>query len=161
EFVDGESLAERITPERLAADPLPIHEAGRIVAEGAEALHYAHLNGMFHRDIKPANILLDPQGKSKVTDFALAVRGDDLAGQRGILAGTLRYMSPEQVRRDSHHIDGRTDIYSLGVVLYELFCGRRPFEASAKDELEDQILHREAQPPRQIKDSIPAEPERI
>jgi anti-anti-sigma factor len=70
-------------------------------------------------------------------------------------------MSPEQVRRESHHIDGRTDIYSLGVVLYELLCGRRPFEAKTKDELEGQILRREAKPPRQIKDSIPAELERI
>jgi hypothetical protein len=84
-----------------------------------------------------------------------------LAGQRGILAGTLPYMSPEQVRRESHHIDGRTDIYSLGVVLYELLCGRRAFEAKTRDELEDQILHREARPLRQIKDSIPAELERI
>src|SRR5262249_49294872 len=88
EFVDGESLAERIKPERLAADPLPPDEAARIVAEVAEALHYAHLQEMFHRDIKPANILLDRQGRPKVTDLGLAVREEDLAGQRGILAGT-------------------------------------------------------------------------
>jgi serine/threonine protein kinase len=161
EFVEGESLAERIKPARIAADPLPPHEAARIVAEVAKALHYAHLQGMFHRDIKPANILLDRQGKPKVTDFGLAVHEQDLASQRGILAGTLPYMSPEQVRRESHHIDGRTDIYSLGVVLYELLCGRRPFEAKARNELEDQILHREAKPLRQINDSIPAELERI
>jgi anti-anti-sigma factor len=161
EFVDGESLAERIKPERIAADPLPPHEAARIIAQVAEALHYAHLQGIFHRDVKPANILLHRQGTPKVTDFGAAVREEDLAGQRGILAGTLRYMSPEQVRREGHHIDGRTDIYSLGVVLYELLCGRRPFEAKTKDELEDQILYREARPFRQIKDSIPAELERI
>jgi hypothetical protein len=70
-------------------------------------------------------------------------------------------MSPEQVRRESHHIDGRTDIYSLGVVLYELLCGRRPFEGKTTDELEDQILHREAKPPRQIRDSISPELERV
>jgi anti-anti-sigma factor len=161
EFVDGESLAERIKPERLAADPLPPDEAARIVAAVGEALHYAHLQEMFHRDVKPANILLDRPGRPKVTDFGLAVREEDLAAQRGILAGTLPYMSPEQVRREGHHIDGRTDIYSLGVVLYELLCGRRPFEARTKDELEDQILHREARPLRQIKDSIPAQLERI
>ena len=74
EFVDGESLAERIKPERLAADPLPPEEAIRIVAQVAEALHYAHLQGLVHRDIKPANILLDPQGRPKVTDFGLAVQ---------------------------------------------------------------------------------------
>src|SRR5262249_2212501 len=135
ECVDGESLAERIKPKRIAEEPLLPEEAARIVAEVAEALHYAHLQGMFHRDIKPANILLDRQGRPKVADFGLAVREEDLAGQRGILVGTLPYMSPEQVRRESHHIDGRTDIYSLGVVLYELLCGRRPFEAKTTAEL--------------------------
>jgi serine/threonine protein kinase len=161
EFVDGESLADRIKPERLTADPFVPGEAARIVGAVAAALHYAHLQGMFHRDIKPANILLDRQGKPKVADFGLAVREEDLAEQRGILAGTLRYMSPEQVRRECHHIDGRTDIYSLGVVLYELLCGRRPFEAKTKNELKDQILHREPKPPRQINDSIPQELERV
>jgi serine/threonine protein kinase len=161
EFVDGESLADRIKPERLTADPLSAGEAARIVAGVAEALHYAHLQEMFHRDIKPANILLDGQGKPKVADFGLAVREEDLAEQRGILAGTLPYMSPEQVRREGHHIDGRTDIYSLGVVLYELLCGRRPFEAKTEDELKDQILHREAKPLRQINDSIPQDLERV
>jgi hypothetical protein len=161
EFIDGASLAERIKPERTAADPLPPEEATRIVAQVAEALHYAHLQGLVHRDIKPANILLDRAGRPKVADFGLAVREEELAGERGRLAGTLRYMSPEQVRRESHHIDGRTDIYSLGVVLYELLCGRRPFTAVTEDELIDQILHREAKPPRQISDSIPRQLERV
>jgi anti-anti-sigma factor len=161
EYIEGESLAERIKPERLASAPLPSDEAAQIVAAIAEALHYAHLQEMFHRDIKPANILLDRQARPKVTDFGQAVREGDLPGQRGILVCTLPYMSPEQVRRESHHIDGRTDIYSLGVVLYELLCGRRPFAASTREELEDQILHREARPLRQIKDSIPPELERI
>jgi serine/threonine protein kinase len=157
ELVEGESLAERIKPGRIAAVPLSPQEAARIVAEAAEALHYAHVQEVFHRDIKPANILLNRQGRPKVTDFGLAVHEQELASQRGILAGTLLYMSPEQVRRESHHIDGRTDIYSLGVVLYELLCGRRPFEAKTEDELIDQILHREARPPRQVYDSIPRE----
>jgi serine/threonine protein kinase len=161
EFVEGESLAERIKPKRIEADPLSHDEAARIVAEVAEALHYAHLQEMFHRDIKPGNILLNRHGRPKVTDFGLAVHEQDLAGERGILAGTLHYMSTEQVRRECHHIDGRTDIYSLGVVLYELLCGRRPYEAKTTDELADQILHREAKPPRQIKDSIHPELERI
>jgi serine/threonine protein kinase len=161
EFIDGASLAERIKPERIAADPLPPEEVARIVAEVAEALHHAHLQGLVHRDVKPANILLDRQGRPKVTDFGLAVREEELAGQRGILAGTLPYMSPEQVHREGHHLDGRTDVYSLGVVLYELICGRRPFTATPEDELIDQILHREARPPRQVKDSITRELERV
>jgi serine/threonine protein kinase/DNA-directed RNA polymerase specialized sigma24 family protein len=156
EFIEGTNLKERITAEPLGPD-----EAARILAQLAEALHYAHLQGLVHRDIKPANILLDRQGRPRLTDFGLAVREEDLPKERGRLAGTRHYMSPEQVRREGHHIDGRTDIYSLGVVLYELLCGRRPFEAKTVRELEDQILHRQAKPPRQIKDSIPQELERI
>jgi len=79
----------------------------RIVALVAEALHYAHLQAMFHRDIKPANILLDRQGKPRLTDFGLAVREVDLAGQRGIQAGTSLYMSPEQVRREGRSCAAR------------------------------------------------------
>jgi serine/threonine protein kinase len=160
-FVDGESLAERIKPERIVVDPLPPEEVTRIVAQVAEALHHAHLQGLVHRDIKPANILLDRQGRPKVADFGVAVREEDLARERGRLAGTLAYMSPEQVRREGHRLDGRSDIYSLGVVLYELLCGRRPFTATTEGEWIDQILHREAKPPRQIKDSIPRQLERV
>jgi hypothetical protein len=155
EYVEGTTLAERIKPERSAMDPLPQALAATMVAQVAEALHYAHLQGLVHRDIKPANILLDRQGKPKVADFGLAVREEDLAKQKGRLAGTLPYMSPEQVRREAHRIDGRTDIYSLGVVLYELLCRRRPFQGETEKELKEQILHREAKPPRQINDSIP------
>jgi serine/threonine protein kinase len=155
EYVEGVTLAERIKQRP------PPEEAALITAHVAEALHCAHLEGLVHRDIKPANILLDRRGKPRVTDFGLAVREKDLPNERGRLAGTLRYMSPEQVRRECHLIDGRTDIYSLGVILYEMLCDRRLFEADTEDELEEQILHREARPPRQIKDSIPQELERV
>jgi serine/threonine protein kinase len=161
EFVEGTNLEEPIERDRFGNRALPLADAAGIAAQVAEALHYAHLQGLIHRDIKPANILLDRQGKPRVTDFGLAVREEDLPNERGRLAGTIPYMSPEQLRRQSHHIDGRTDIYSLGVVLYELLCGRRPFAAKTVEELEDQILHREAKPPRQIRDSIPQELERI
>jgi hypothetical protein len=161
EFIDGASLAERLKPERIAADPLPPEEAARIVAEVAEALHYAHLQGLVHRDVKPANILVDRHGNPKVADFGLAAREEDLPKQRGVLAGTLGYMSPEQVRREGHRLDGRSDVYGLGAVLYELLCSRRPFTAMTEDELIDQVLHREARPLRQVRDSIPRELERI
>ncbi len=156
EYVEGTSLAKR-----AKRSPLPHREAARIVAQAAEALHCAHLQGLVHRDIKPANILLDQRGKPRLTDFGLAVGEEELPGQKGFLAGTLPYMSPEQVRREGHLMDGRTDIYGLGVVLYELLCGRCPFEARAQKELVDQILQREPRPPRQIKDSIPRELEQV
>lgn len=150
EYVEGTTLAERVKQSALSHQ-----EAALITAQVAEALHYAHTENLVHRDIKPANILLDRKGRPRVLDFGLAIREEELHTQRGLLAGTLPYMSPEQLRREAHHVDGRSDIYSLGVVLYELLCGRRPFEAVDEDELKDQILHREARPPRQIKDSIP------
>jgi len=156
EYIDGMTLADRMQKR-----PVTPAEAAALVARAAEALHHAHLEGLVHRDIKPANILLDRQGRPRVADFGLAVRDEDLPQQRGLLAGTLYYMSPEQVRRESHHIDGRSDIYSLGVVFYELLCGRRPFTGKSLDELQDQILNREAKPPRQIRDTVPQNLESI
>jgi serine/threonine protein kinase len=161
ELIDGTNLRERINSGQNTEEPLTADEAARVVAQVAQALHHAHLQGLVHRDIKPENILLDPHGKPRVTDFGLAVREEDQSKERGRFAGSLPYMSPEQVRCEGHVIDGRSDVFSLGVVLYELLCGRRPFDAKTYEELEDQILHREAKPLRQVKDSIPEEMERI
>src|SRR5262249_40124085 len=97
EFIEGTSLAERI-----AASPLLPEQAATIIAQVAEALHYPHLQGLVQREIKPANILLDQQRRPHITDFGLAVREEDLPKERGRLAGTLPYMSPEQVRREAH-----------------------------------------------------------
>jgi serine/threonine protein kinase len=156
EYVNGTTLEKRQQQSQLSTK-----DAVKIIALVAEALHHAHLEGFVHRDIKPANILLDQHGKPRVADFGLAVQEEDLPQQKGALAGTLPYMSPEQIRRETHHIDGRSDIYSLGVVLYELLSGRKPFAGKSHDELKDQILNREAKPLRQIKDSVPPELERI
>jgi serine/threonine protein kinase/formylglycine-generating enzyme required for sulfatase activity len=154
-LIDGQSLGER-----MERGSIPVVEATSIIAQVAEALHHAHGKNLFHRDIKPGNILLDRDGKPWVTDFGLAVREEELAGERGRRSGTYPYMSPEQVRAEGHRIDGRTDIYSLGVVLYELLCGRRPFVGKSTDVFE-QILHQDARPPRQIVYTIPRELERI
>jgi serine/threonine protein kinase len=155
-LIEGCNLFQRV---RKAA--LTHIDAALLVAQVAEALDYAHRQGMYHRDIKPGNILMDEADKPFIADFGLAVRESELVDEKGRRAGTVPYMSPEQLRGEGHRIDGRTDIYSLGVVLYELLSGHRPFESNSKDDLVDQILHREAKPPRQMRDSIPRELERI
>jgi serine/threonine protein kinase len=154
-FVEGSDLAQRLRQGRP-----PLREAVEMVATVAEALHHAHTRDLVHRDIKPANILLDVHGKPCVADFGLALR-DEHYGRGARLLGTPGYMSPEQARGEGHRVDGRSDIFSLTVVLYELLVGRRPFRGDTSSEVMDQIANAEPRPLRQIDDTIPKELERI
>jgi serine/threonine-protein kinase len=124
--VSGESLRARIAREQQ----LPVEEAVRIAREVASALDYAHAQGVVHRDIKPENILLDLQGRSLVADFGIAravsAWGGEKLTQTGVTLGTPAYMSPEQAFAE-REIDGRSDIYSLGCVLFEMLAGQPPF----------------------------------
>jgi len=153
-FIDGTDLATRLQESRLSTQ-----ETVELVATVAEALHYAHKRGLVHRDVKPGNILIDKSGMAYVADFGLALKEEDY-GKGGGVCGTPAYMSPEQANGEGHRVDGRSDIFSLGVVFYELLTGRRPFRGDMIEVL-IQIVADEPKPPRQIDDLIPKELDRI
>jgi eukaryotic-like serine/threonine-protein kinase len=151
-YIEGTDLATK-----AKRTPLSFAACAELIAIVAEALHSAHLKGIVHRDVKPANILIDGRGRPFVADFGIALSEDDY-GRASSTMGTLLYMSPEQLRGEGHLVDGRSDIFSLGVVIYELLTGRRPFSSSSR--LAGPVPM-DPRPPRQINDLIPRELERI
>ena len=155
ELVRGHTLRQR-----LDEAPLDPWVAANIAAQVAGALSVAHAAGLVHRDIKPANILLSEDGRVKVGDFGIAKAAEsaDLT-QEGSFLGTAKYLAPEQV--EAGPIDGRTDLYSLGVVLYEMLCGRVPFEADTSSSTALARLHSDPQRPRLVKPGVPRELEAI
>jgi serine/threonine protein kinase len=108
------------------------------VRQVASALHHVHTQGLVHHDIKPANILLSEPDQAYVADFGLALKSEDVQPASQV-TGTPAYMSPEQAKGEGHRVDGRSDIFSLGVVFYELLTGRRPFISNAEDKDEARI----------------------
>ncbi len=170
EFVDGQTLRQR-----LASGPLKLREALEIAAQTASALTAAHEAGIVHRDIKPENVMVRRDGYVKVLDFGLAklveprrtaeiadretAIGDQFRTDPGRAIGTPRYMSPEQIR--AQQVDGRSDIFSLGAVLYELIAGRPAFEGATPFEVIAAVLNEDAMPLARYSRDVPPELERI
>lgn len=155
-FIEGGDLAARIQRERLTPAV-----AATLMATVAQALHHAHEKRLIHRDVKPANVLLeDRTGTPYVADFGLAISEADYL-RDGRMAGSPAYMSPEMARGEGHRLDGRSDIFSTGVMLYELLTGKRPFHGSTKHEILHQVISVVPPPPRDLDGTIPAELERI
>jgi serine/threonine protein kinase len=155
EYVGGENLRERIKK-----GPLPIEEALDITIQAADGLEKAHQKGIVHRDVKSANIMVTESGQTKIMDFGLAkLRGGTAFTKEGATLGTVAYMSPEQARGDK--VDARTDIWSLGVVLYEMLTGELPFKGERDVSILYSIVHEEAKPLKDKKPPIPAELQRV
>src|SRR5512146_1275234 len=155
-YVEGESLRARIDREKQ----LPVDEAIRIAAAIAGALDYAHRQGVVHRDLKPENILIQ-EGQPLVADFGIALALSKAGGARitqtGLSLGTPQYMSPEQATGD-RQIDGRTDIYSLGALMYEMLTGEPPHVGSTSQAIIARVL---TERPRSIRATRPSVPEHV
>jgi serine/threonine protein kinase len=174
-FIAMEFLSGMVLTYRIAGRALPAEEIATMGAELADALDAAHSQGIVHRDIKPANIFVTKRGQTKLLDFGLAkamampLPGDsktppsamptatlpESLTSPGLAMGTVAYMSPEQA--SGHELDGRTDIFSLGAVLYEMATGRRPFEGNTAAVVFGAILHQEPASPVRLNLTLPEE----
>jgi serine/threonine-protein kinase len=149
EVLEGITLKDWCRKENLQ----PIKQVLELVAKVAEALDHAHSHGVVHRDIKPANIMFTKAGIAKITDFSIARITTATKTRTDAILGTPSYMSPEQVAGEK--VDGRSDLFSLGVVMFELLTGERPFQGESIASLTYQIAHKPHRPPAQIRADLP------
>jgi len=150
EYLDGKDLGEVIG----TMEALPVEASVTIASKAADALHYAHQRGFIHRDVKSGNIFITQKGEVKLTDFGIAyVPGKSPLTQPGIAIGTPEYMSPEQIRGEKP--DPRSDIFSLGVVLYEMLTGRRPFGEDGEEDVIASVLAKKPKGPSKLNREVP------
>jgi serine/threonine protein kinase len=163
EYVPGQTLKERLESLRAAGETMDWDEACRIINQIAAALDYAHQQGIIHRDVKPANIMLTPDGRALLNDFGIArMLGTSQAlTQTGGTIGTPAYMSPEQIRGDKEQLGSASDLYSLGIVLYEMLTGRVPFAADTPLAVLYKHLHDPIPLPRTLAPALPEVAERV
>ena len=145
----------------LQGAPLALDQIRKFISQVGDALAYAHTRGLVHRDVKPTNILVDEIGNCLLTDFGIAkiVEGTTQFTQTGAILGTPAYMSPEQIKGEK--VDGRSDIYSLGIILYEMATGRPPFKAETPPAIFVKHLHDPLPPPRSLNPGLPEAVERV
>jgi serine/threonine-protein kinase len=151
EFLKGRTLADIMAQ----GDPLPWERALRITARLASALQYAHAQGVVHRDVKPTNIMISPEGDPKIMDFGIAKVPHSQLTAAGEFFGTPSYMSPEQI--SAHPVDGRSDLFSLGAVLYLMLTGKRAFDGDTVPAILNSVSHRHPPPPGRVVPGLPAD----
>ncbi|MCZ6694972.1 MAG: serine/threonine-protein kinase, partial [Acidobacteria bacterium] len=149
EYIEGETLEKHTRPDQLLA-PARVLD---LIGQAAAGLDYAHQNKIIHRDVKPANLMVLKDGVLKVTDFGLAKNPSANLTQAGVLLGTPSYMSPEQIQ--GRELDGRSDLFSLGVVVYELLTGVRPFDGDSISTIIYKVLYEDPRPPAAYNPALP------
>jgi serine/threonine protein kinase len=159
EYVDGGDLARKMRGDGEVAGPMPIREAAAVMATLAQAVDYAHRQGVLHRDLKPSNILLSRDGQPKISDFGLAKQLGDAVEltHSGQIIGTPAYMAPEQADISRGIVGPAADVYALGTIFYEMLSGRRPFTGAGAQELLLRIQSEKPTPPSHLRSEIPPE----